>query len=440
MLNNGAGGGARVQLTVEAGAFAEESGRFTAAFRVEQAFFYGARAGVPAPPTPTANAQGQYAMLLSYDSGITRNINGVNYRIGTAFITGEGIVAVAIPANVQLPAATGMPILASQTLNAGMLIRLGAEVADDELVFPLYRIAQARTGVPMQQSLFVSNALQGLARETIWTNGAIPAGMHWLLNNFGERVGTQNLLFGHVSAMTGNTFTIGSDFMGTLYEPTTFTIPGSGLVPIYILADNRQVIPSGAANTLHRFAARYTLTAAEIAAANRNPQHNAARRVYAMMWHAENGEILSMVFVVDYRPDSGRDTAQVDRQFLMAQGSNVNYPLLRALPIYAELYQPLGVASIQWQSAPSENGPWTNIAGATRADFTPPTTAVGTMYYRAVISAPQAHNVYTDVSRVVVEEAGNTVMIISFAVTTVVLLGVVGTVVFLKMRKGGSPA
>ena len=52
-----------------------------------------------------------------------------------------------------------------------------------------------------------------------------------------------------------------------------------------------------------------------------------------------------------------------------------------------------GTVSYQWQVSPNGSSSWSNISGATSATYTPPTTAVGSLYYRCV--ATNTLNGYT---------------------------------------------
>lgn len=63
-----------------------------------------------------------------------------------------------------------------------------------------------------------------------------------------------------------------------------------------------------------------------------------------------------------------------------------------------------GVVTYQWQSSTSENGPWTNISGATGVEYQP--MSVGkTMYYRLkVMSTTCAAVVYTNIVSVIVNQ------------------------------------
>jgi hypothetical protein len=45
-----------------------------------------------------------------------------------------------------------------------------------------------------------------------------------------------------------------------------------------------------------------------------------------------------------------------------------------------------GTLSYQWQSRAGLSGQWTPITGATEASYTPPTTALGTVYYRVEVT------------------------------------------------------
>ncbi len=46
-----------------------------------------------------------------------------------------------------------------------------------------------------------------------------------------------------------------------------------------------------------------------------------------------------------------------------------------------------GNLSYQWQRSTDENGTYTNIAGATGRTYTPPTSAIGSAYYRCVVTS-----------------------------------------------------
>lgn len=74
------------------------------------------------------------------------------------------------------------------------------------------------------------------------------------------------------------------------------------------------------------------------------------------------------------------------------------------IKLQTECHYTNGVVTYQWQSATSENGPWTDIAGATGADYQPVATGK-TMYYRLkVMSTTCATIVYTNIVTVIVNQ------------------------------------
>lgn len=67
-----------------------------------------------------------------------------------------------------------------------------------------------------------------------------------------------------------------------------------------------------------------------------------------------------------------------------------------------------GTCTYQWQSS-TNNSDFSNISNATSATYTPATTAVGTMYYRCVVSATDCESVTSNVATITVNGGSSTV-------------------------------
>ncbi|MCL2409935.1 MAG: hypothetical protein FWC96_10075, partial [Oscillospiraceae bacterium] len=323
-----ANGGAAANLRVSAGAFMDMDVRFSDALSQDSAFFYGPIYGFGEDQDPGASrpVDGEYAMVITYDHQMVRVIDGGTYRIGTAFVAGAGMVAIAIPNELRTPFQAGTPLLQSNMINAGVIVRLGDMIPSESLglIYDLYRLDVVRdvptspTQAQLEAGPVVSNYFQGLIREVIWTNGTVLNAKGWMFGGFlgaNANIPGLDVTFGRLTSYEDGEFTVGADFRGfpvgtSMDTATQFTLPGNMQVPVYRLENNRGTFGGGGTvNTAHRFAGRYRLSASEINAANQRPAVNAARRIYTIIWHTPTDptDILSMVFIVDYRPDPDRD-------------------------------------------------------------------------------------------------------------------------------------
>ena len=246
------------------------------------------------------------AVVLTYDDGRVVNIGGLLYRVGTAFVTGKGMVNIAIPADLPI----GGGLLGSNNINTGQMVRIGNIVADAGTPYPLYRIAGGGIG---NGGLLANITLQAIRREATWTNGTISAAVDWMFgsNDATFVAGRTNTVIGRVTGYQNGVFTIEDPLRGAAAS-VTYTIPGSMDTSIWRFPDNR----GGSANpqTLP-IADRFRLNAAEIRAINNSRFGTDPYSVYAIVVHAPDNanEILSVVFISEYRFRAGASASTVVR-------------------------------------------------------------------------------------------------------------------------------
>ena len=250
------------------------------------------------------------------------NITGNNsHRLGTAYVTGKGLVNIAIPNTVLFPSAaptfSNWGILGSDRVNIGQIIKLGAVVATTGTPpQPVYGIA---LGVGSgDQGAIVSNVFQGLIREVGWNNTTIPAGISWLFTSF-DAIGMSNTAFGRLVAYNNGTFTLGTPLAGTMGSigEYTVTVPFDLSAPIWVFPSNRHdpAQPNTANTAPNMFVAdRFRLNDAEIAVANGLVSIDGPQNIYAMIWHqpGDPTNAISVVFIVDFRADMVGTVVQID--------------------------------------------------------------------------------------------------------------------------------
>jgi len=239
---------------------------------------------------------GTFAMVTGVTGGNIA-IGGVNHTLGTAFVTGRGMVNIAIPPGAAI---SDGGLLESEHINIGQIIRVNEVVEHMGTTFPLFTLANGVTGT---QNLIMSSAMQGIRREATWTNGTVNAAVNWLFNSTSSSfiAGRQNLVVGRVTSYNDGVFTIGASVRGTVETPVTYTLPDNMDAPVWIFPQPR----GGSANPQTRIDSRTRLNEADIRAANLVRAGNDPHAIYAVVWHAPGNvnEVLSVSFIVDFNPD-----------------------------------------------------------------------------------------------------------------------------------------
>jgi len=234
-------------------------------------------------------------MVLNVGSANVR-VNGINFRLGTAFVTGKGRVNIAIPSNAGM----GTGLLDSSDVTMGQIIRLNENIENAGTEFPLFTLATGGTGT---LNLIASNAMQGIRREASWTNGTVTAAITWLFNSTdaGFVAGRRNFVVGRVTAYDAETgeFTIGAGVRGTVTAPTAFTLPDNMETPIWNFPANRGTQSNPQTLIVNN---RYRLNAAETRAANMSRTGSDPQAIYALVWHAPGdiNDVLSVTFISDF--------------------------------------------------------------------------------------------------------------------------------------------
>ena len=247
---------------------------------------------------------GALAVVHHYGRANNITIAGGSYRLGTAHVSGVGMVNIAIPASHVLPNLDWFGgLIDSERVNFGQVVRIGLPVTGVDTPHSLYRIQAGGVGV---DGLVANATFNGLRREATFGNAAAGASIansvNWLFNSGDAHfVNTRgNSVIGRVTAYADGTITIANPLRGAT-GPFTFELPGNGQASIWNFPWGR----GGSANPLTFPVDRHVFDASDLRAINNQVTTGDPHSIYAVIMHDGNINNASVVFIRDFQVRTG---------------------------------------------------------------------------------------------------------------------------------------